>query len=123
MSKKLVFIFAAFLLSSADPSSVFAQTDQKIVLSCTFPQGSRVVSLDLAAKTMSMTSTMRNPGGSPDPAINIDEGRITQVTEEQVVWTAGGEQDTLNRYTGSLMVQNQGGTGGPIPCQRQQKQF
>jgi hypothetical protein len=35
----------------------------------------------------------------------------------------GNATETLDRYTGVLMVTNAAGMAGPFPCQRQQKQF
>lgn len=120
-------MLAAFFPALAYPSLVFAQPSEKIVLACQYPMGgSKVISLDLAAKTVNVTSATPNPGGAPDPIVGSYQGSITLVTEDKITWTAGpqGEQtEELNRYTGSLTTTSPMGSGGPFPCQRQQKQF
>jgi hypothetical protein len=124
---KYSFILTAFLSPIVAPLPVFAQTGDKVVLSCTYPMGgSKAISLDLTAKTVSVTSVTPNPGGAPDPIVGSYQGRITLVTDEKVIWTTGaqGEQtEELNRYTGNLTTTSPMGSGGPFPCQRQQKQF
>jgi|ERR1700677_339368 hypothetical protein len=114
-------------IGSLAPMTAYAQTDQKIVLSCTVQMGSsEVVNLDLAAKTVSVRRTVP-PIQGQGPYTFSYQGAITQATEQQIDWTddggMGNATETLDRYTGVLMVTNAAGTAGPFPCQRQQKQF
>ena len=99
----------AALLALAAPSIAQAQSDQKIVMRCTFDGYTNQTLdyvVDLAAKTMSLTHTTT---GLSQPMVNHYSGRVTEVADAQIVWTYSDTTrtvtDTLNRYSGQIVSQ------------------
>lgn len=121
------FVMALAAISFLAQMKAYAQTDKKIVLSCTVQMvSSEVVNLDLAAKTVSVRRAVPPIQGQGAYTFSY-QGTITQATEQQIDWTddsgMGNATETLDRYTGGLIGTTPTGTAGPFPCQRQQKQF
>ena len=95
----------AALLAMDAPSQ--AQSDQPIVMRCTF-DGYTNQTLDytvnLAAKTMTLTHTLT---GLSQPIVSHYSGLVTDVTDAQIVWTYSDSTrivtDALNRYSGQIV--------------------
>jgi hypothetical protein len=106
-----------------------AQTDQKIVMTCSnqFP-GHTTITVDLAARSVVKESFLPGPAGGaliPFPAV---QGTITEISESRIVWSeeAGPNNvanvNTLNRYTGDLVSSGTYGNSS-TSCHRQQREF
>jgi len=126
MRKILIVAASLFVL----PGMSYAQADQKMVMRCAFPAGTVWdMVADLAAQTVSDTVVVPNPGGSPDPIISRFQGRVTQVTDEQMTFEfrirgTFNYDAVLDRYTGGLRTTSlDSGLSALASCQRQQKQF
>ena len=120
------------LFAVATPAASSAQTEQKIVMRCTYDGYNNQTLdyvLDLAAKTVSLTHTIEVLG---QRQVNRYAGSLTQVTDDQIIWVysdqARSVTDTLNRYSGQITEQVTFHDGNNLPvnvlsCHRQQKQF
>jgi len=117
-------------LVMAASSAAQAQGDQTIVMRCTFDGYTNQTLdyvVDLAAKTMTLTHTLT---GISQPMVTHYSGRVTEVTDGEIVWTYTDPNrtvtDTLNRYSGQI-VEHVVVSGDNITalesCRRQQKQF
>jgi hypothetical protein len=101
-----------------------------VVMDCSRSDATMTITIDLTARTFSDESSSPNPGGSPDPIVDVARGKITEITDQTVTWTAvpgmGGAKRSytasLNRYTG-IVTYSGLGRNGSIPCRRQQRQF
>jgi hypothetical protein len=119
---------AVFVVLALCLSATFAQTDQKLMVRCTYINGFGTyitdLTIDLAAQTMSETQSTPNPGGSP--TVSHYQGRVTQVTDQEIrmdLPSQGSDLSlVLNRYTGDLTT-TRGSVSAVSPCQRQQRQF
>lgn len=110
-----ILIVGAFLA----PAASFAQADQKIVLTCTYQNGTEDWIIDLAAKTAAWTNQY-----------GTSHGVVTQTTDENVVMVFGTTEYhttySLDRYTLGLRRQQFPSSLGeepPVPCTLRQKQF
>jgi hypothetical protein len=131
MSKKLVLIFAAFVVATGAPSSVFAQTDQNVVIVCPngLPgDGQDTIVLNLTARTVASESRWNAPP-SGQLIDSHDTGIITAITDQEVDWTLSPGQNpwkyTLNRFTLDLTYPADSVTGQMIhlSCHKQEKQL
>jgi hypothetical protein len=117
------------------PAPSLAQADQKLVVRCSNTNNwgtfTSDMVIDLAAQTVSNTTSTPNPGGSPNPIIGHFQGRVTQATDRNIRMDfPRGPTDlayldgefVLDRYTGDLTV-TKGSLSSVSSCQRQQKQF
>ncbi|HTW36518.1 MAG TPA: hypothetical protein VMD53_18005 [Rhizomicrobium sp.] len=108
-------IAACLLLMPANSS---AQTDQTVVMTCLYQNGSvRTLTLDLARKTgtSAVYWDARPELGHTDPLTT------TQMTDQDVTFAVQGATYTLSRFTGDLTESWNG--GGTVHCRKQQKQF
>lgn len=113
------------------PTASYAQTDQRIVLRCTYDGYNNQTEdyvIDLAANTISETLTMEKSGGPT--VVQTSQWNLAQVTNDQITWVESNNirssTSTLNRYTGQIVEKGvAGGTSFTAisSCQRQQKQF
>ncbi len=107
------------------PVKSYAQSDQVIVMVCTMsPYPFRnTYTIDLARKTVEEVR-----GGLPTANGPISEGpfpgTVTQIADQQILFSVGTETFTLNRYTGDLAYAVDGVSASSMwTCQKQQKQF
>lgn len=127
-----ILVMTALVAAATVPAQ--AQSDQKIVMHCIYDgNGSPTVDyvIDLAAKTVSITKTIKVGG---PPQITTATAALTQVTDEKMNWVYfnldEGVQtnEALDRYTGRIVTQTTQRNGAPqvkgqMSCQRQQKQL
>ncbi len=131
MFKKLVFMFAAFLFPTAYPSTVFAQTDENIVIVCPTvlagASGQDTYMLNLTAKTVAAEYRWSING---QPNVTHAPGIITAITDQEIDWTMDPnqtewiEKHTLNRFTLDLdYVANSTGQMIHLSCHKQERQL
>ena len=118
--------------SLAAPVNGYAQSDERIVMRCTYDGYNNQTLdfvIDLAAKTVSLTHTIEISGSQN--VVQSSQPNLTQVTDDQITWASSNPDgststDTLNRYTGQVVehVIFQGGNlTNVMSCHWQQKQF
>ncbi|HTW36513.1 MAG TPA: hypothetical protein VMD53_17980 [Rhizomicrobium sp.] len=125
-----IIVAAMIAMRGLAPTAAHAQSDQTIVLICTYnpnPAAFRYsFTIDLQGKTV-VEENITSPGPQPY------QGTVTQITDQQITWIDHpiGSSSTyiLNRYTGQLVTRVTDGPPEAIgrvveyTCQKQQKQF
>lgn len=108
LNARRLFVAALVLGASFAQTASYAQPDQKIVMRCTYAGYDNQTLdfvIDLAARTISGTHTIKGPNGSN--VVQPIQATLTQVIDDQISWTFSDTNrsvtDTLNRYSGQIV--------------------